>query len=149
MKHQHRIKHLDPTGQTLVEFALVIPVLLLLLLGFFDLGRALFYASSLNNEVRQGARAGIVMANNETAIKQEVLKYAFGLTTTTSPLTEDDISALPLPIDAEDENNQYLKVTADFCFVPITPGIIRLIGNNCTGGTPGILLTGESIMRIE
>ena len=147
MKHKDRTINLALTGQTLVEFAFVIPILLLLLLGFFDLGRALFYRSSLTNAVREGARAGIVMDYNETAIKQEVLGYAFGLTTTSIPLTADDISVST--DDSISENNVYLIITANFCYVPVTPGISALIGNNCAGGTQGIPLTAESSMRME
>ena len=36
-------------GQTLVEFALVLPLLLLLLLGIFDIGRAFNYQNSMTN----------------------------------------------------------------------------------------------------
>ena len=42
-------------GQSLVEFALVLPVLLLLLAGAIDLGRAYFSAITLENAVKEGA----------------------------------------------------------------------------------------------
>jgi len=47
-------------GQALVEFALVIPVFLLLLVALFDLGRAVFAYNTLTNAAREGARMAIV-----------------------------------------------------------------------------------------
>lgn len=52
-------------GQTLAEFALVIPIFLLILMGIFDLGRAVFAYSSITNAAREGTRLGIV--NQSTA----------------------------------------------------------------------------------
>ena len=43
-------------GQTLVEFALVIPIVILLMLGLFDMGRIVFINNSLSDGARHGAR---------------------------------------------------------------------------------------------
>jgi hypothetical protein len=48
------------SGQGLVEFALIFPLLFLLVMGLFDLGRAVFYSSTLNTAVREGTRYAIV-----------------------------------------------------------------------------------------
>ncbi len=47
-------------GQALVEFALVIPIFLLLLVALFDLGLAVFAYNTLTNATREGARMAIV-----------------------------------------------------------------------------------------
>jgi Flp pilus assembly protein TadG len=47
-------------GQALMEFALVIPIFLLLLVGLFDLGRGVFSYNTLTNAAREGARLAIV-----------------------------------------------------------------------------------------
>jgi Flp pilus assembly protein TadG len=47
-------------GQGLVEFALVFPVIALLLFGVLDLGRAVFAYNTIANAARQGARVAIV-----------------------------------------------------------------------------------------
>ena len=49
-----------PRGQGLIEFALVIPIFLLLLVALFDLGRAVFAYNTLTNAAREGARMAIV-----------------------------------------------------------------------------------------
>ena len=46
----------DERGQALVEFALVIPIVLLLMRGLFDLGRVVFINNSLSDGASQGAR---------------------------------------------------------------------------------------------
>jgi hypothetical protein len=47
-------------GQALVEFALVAPLLFLLILGTIEAGRFIFFQELLNNATREGARYAIV-----------------------------------------------------------------------------------------
>jgi hypothetical protein len=57
------MKHVLARGgqrsQALIEFALISPVLLLLLFGIVDIGRAVFYYDTLNHAAREGARAAV------------------------------------------------------------------------------------------
>jgi hypothetical protein len=46
-------------SQALIEFALISPVLLLLLFGIVDIGRAVFYYDTVNHAVREGARTAV------------------------------------------------------------------------------------------
>jgi Flp pilus assembly protein TadG len=50
----------DGRGQGLVEFALVFPLIVLILFGIFDLGRAVYAYNTLANAARQGARVAAV-----------------------------------------------------------------------------------------
>jgi Flp pilus assembly protein TadG len=43
-------------GQSMVEFALILPILMLLMVGLFDLGRVVFTGNALSDGARQGAR---------------------------------------------------------------------------------------------
>lgn len=47
-------------GQSLVEFALIVPIFILVLVGLFDMGRAVFAYSTLNNAAREAGRHAIV-----------------------------------------------------------------------------------------
>lgn len=47
-------------GQALVEFALVIPLVLLLFMGIVDFGRAIYAYNTISNAARDGARKAIV-----------------------------------------------------------------------------------------
>ncbi|HEV2033452.1 MAG TPA: TadE/TadG family type IV pilus assembly protein [Candidatus Dormibacteraeota bacterium] len=43
----------------MIEFALISPVLLLLLFGIIDVGRAIFYYDTVNHAAREGARVAV------------------------------------------------------------------------------------------
>lgn len=51
-------------GQSLVEFALIVPLVLLLLFGMFDIGRILFSSVALEHAAREGARVASVGKSN-------------------------------------------------------------------------------------
>lgn len=64
-------------GQSLVEFALVFPIAILVLMAVFDVGRAVFAYNGLTNAAREGARMAAV--NQDPAkIKQRVQAMTFG-----------------------------------------------------------------------
>lgn len=50
-------------SQALIEFALISPVLLLLLFGIVDIGRAIFYYDTINHAAREGARTAVRASN--------------------------------------------------------------------------------------
>ena len=144
MKNQRRY-----SGQSVVEFALIFPLAFFLITGFLDLGRGVFYYSSLTNAVREGTRYAIVHKdelnaafNNPTdnSLQDKVLEYAFGLSGTPDPLTKDDIS-----VAIEKENNYFTTVSIEitYPYKPITPGIKELFGS-----TEGIDLTVQSKMYV-
>lgn len=64
------------TGQALVEFALIIPVALILLLAVFDVGRAVFVYNGLANAAREGARLAIVN-QDKALVVQRVQAHTF------------------------------------------------------------------------
>jgi Flp pilus assembly protein TadG len=53
-------------GQSLVEFALIFPILMFALLMLFDFGRVVFALNSITNNARDGARLGSVSAQGLT-----------------------------------------------------------------------------------
>ena len=59
-------------SQALIEFALVSTVLLLLLFGVIDLGRAIFYYDTLQHAASEGARVA-VRASNQLPTNADVL----------------------------------------------------------------------------
>lgn len=146
-------------GQTLIEFALIFPLLMFLLIGFFDLGRAIFYYSSLSNAVREAARTGIVKeygGYDDTQVTDQVLTYGFGLGSLSSEdvvVEYREISNDYLGSDEDyqisDEFVKYIEVTGKFCYEPITPGIISIINTTCWNGNRGIELKAVSVMLME
>ena len=53
-------------GQAFTDFALAVPLILLLALGLFDAGRAVLGYTTLSNAARAGARVAIVDQSNST-----------------------------------------------------------------------------------
>jgi hypothetical protein len=72
-----RVGRRHQTSQALIEFALVSPVLLLLLFGIIDIGRAIFYYDTLNHAAREGARVA-VRASNQLPTNGDVLTTVNG-----------------------------------------------------------------------
>jgi membrane-associated protease RseP (regulator of RpoE activity) len=53
-------------GQSLVEFALILPVMMFLLLGMVEMGFAISHNVSIQTATRQGARVGSILVNGDT-----------------------------------------------------------------------------------
>ena len=73
--HSKRSQH----GAAVVEFALILPILLGLLIGGIDLSLALYDKTVITNASREGARAGIVARNpplSDAQIRHVVHQYA-------------------------------------------------------------------------
>jgi Flp pilus assembly protein TadG len=68
-------------GVAAVEFAFVLPVLVLLIAGIVELGIALYDKAVITNASREGARAGVVLKSTKltaTDIQNVVLNYTSG-----------------------------------------------------------------------
>ena len=77
-----------PSGQALVEFALIFPIIVLLLLAMFDMGRAVFIYNGLTNAAREGVRLAIVNQDKDL-ILQRVQSMTFG-----GPVSNPDVDSL-------------------------------------------------------
>ena len=105
----------DARGQTLVEFALVVPIFILLVLGIFDVGRAVFNYSTVANAAREGAREAIVN-QDPVAVKAAAKDAGIGL-----GLTDADITLAPCAA----QDCAY-SVTVTYDYEPATPFIGQL-----------------------
>ena len=70
-------------GQSMVEFALIVPLLLILLIGVIDVGRLVFAYNNVSNAAREAGRTAIVNQTPAT-IRQKAAQQAtmLGLPTT-------------------------------------------------------------------
>jgi Flp pilus assembly protein TadG len=130
-------------GQALVEFALVFPILMLMLLGLFDLGRAVFTYNTITNAAREGARLAIVN-QDEAKIAQRARALAPTADGASNPVTiffSDSGSAT----DADDcsplTTGCNVTVRYQASFTAITPIIGQLVGP--------LTMTAESVLPIE
>jgi Flp pilus assembly protein TadG len=115
-------------GQSLVEFALVLPILVLLMFGIFDLGRAVYAFNTISNAARSAVRVAIVDQNTsivkDRAIKQAV---ALGLQATDVDVTfrrpaSTDLCVTPIAIACE------VEVVTRYRYTAATPIIGNLVG---------------------
>jgi Flp pilus assembly protein TadG len=107
-------------GQSMVEVALVLPVLLLILLGIFDFGRAIFAYNLVSNAAREGARAAIV-DQNPTVVEDEARATAISLDPALMTVTFTTC-APPIKIGCE------AIVTVDYEWSAITPLMSSVVG---------------------
>ena len=77
------------SGQSLVEFALVLPVFLLLLGGIIDFGFMFYSRITVINAAREGARSAVTAIDNPTSIPSLV---ASNVSATASGLVAADLS---------------------------------------------------------
>lgn len=124
------------SGQSLVEFALIFPIFMLLLLAVFDLGRAVFVYNGLTNAAREGVRLAVVN-QNEDLVSQRATAAAFGngLSNSGDPGLVDYYKQLP--DQADPTNNDVCTTISVGCMAvvraqsewsPITPLIGNIIG---------------------
>lgn len=162
MKKQHF------RAQTMVEFALIFPIATFLILGFFDLGRAIFNYATISNMVREGARFAI---SDSTATSGPYLNtithinnFAFSVpeispiptgpacftisskgTNSICSFTGTDIVVDITRIwNTSSKTFENIEVKATFAFRPVTPFIANLIGNGSS-----IDLVAKSTMRLS
>lgn len=109
-------------GQSLVEVALVLPILLVILLGVFDFGRAVFAFNAVANAAREAARVAIV-DQKTSGVVAEGKQAALGL----DPATVDvdfSVADCPEPVLI----GCTAQVTVDYEWRAITPVIGSIIG---------------------
>lgn len=114
----------DDKGQGIVEFALIVPILLVLILGMIEFGFYFNGQITLNSAAREGARAGAVSDINDVdEFSQEVLLVVEG-TTENSGLTIDTATfkayiekdSYNLPKNVVVEANAYLDTKIKLFF---------------------------------
>lgn len=122
-------------AQELVEYALTLPLFLLIVMGIFDLGRAVFYYSVINNSAREGARYGSIHLEDvgiENAICNLVVNRSVGLN-----LACDDVTTV---FDFAAGN---VQVSVLYDFVPVSGIITRIFG------FVTVPISTSSIMQLE
>ena len=120
-------------GQDLVEFALITPLLMLILLGIIEFSLVVFCYNSISNAAREGARYGTVHPTDTVGIQAAALHSMTGLASipTTPSVTYD-----------ADANT--IRVQIDYPYQMITAPMLRVVG---VSGT--IHLAAASTMNTE
>ncbi len=124
MKPSRRANNRSSPGQSLVEFALTLPLLILILIGTLDLGRMLIAYVTIQNAAREGARYGVENPNDTAGIMQhaEAESANSGITITDSmiptPIIQNDGTYRDPPDNTQP--NQSITVQVNYPFTLIT-----------------------------
>lgn len=131
------MKRFNERGAAAVEFALLLPVLMLILFGIIEFGMIMYSREVITNASREGARAGIVQSTAKPTvgeIQTIVTNYLTGTGVDPNSVTTNVAGAgLTAP------NTLTVSVTYPYNF--FVPAILGL-GNT-------ISLTGQTVMRHE
>lgn len=129
-------------GAAAVEFALILPILLLVFFGMIELSLALYDKAILTNASREGARAGIVLSSpklTDAQIRTVVLNYTNGalisLGSTTAPtvtIAQSTPASFPNP----------LRVTVSYTYKGL--GVGTMLG---ALGAPIVLTSSTSMVN--
>jgi len=127
-------------GQSLVEFALVLPIFLLVLFAIVDFGMAFHAWITVTNSAREGARLGSVRAP-EDDINQRVRDTAGSL--------GDDLDVTIT--NAEGDPGESVVVDVSYGYSLITPlvGILGVISAGSIDIGDGFTLSSTADMRLE
>ncbi len=129
-------------GQSMVEFAVVIPVFVVVVLGIIDFGMALRADIMLTNAAREGARVGVVCEGDDTTTASNAAIAQVVDSGSALGLTAANVIQATTPCSTGSE----VVVTAQYTYNFITPlgGIVRILG-----GSDSITFTSTTRMRSE
>jgi Flp pilus assembly protein TadG len=138
-------------GQTLVEFALILPVLILLLVGLMEFALLLYNQHVITNASREGARYGIVSRTDrrtlteiETVVNQYCLDnlVTFGDgTPETDILVTDTLGTIKATSSASFSDNLQVSVEFEYQFLVLPNFITSFAWNR--------VLHAETTMKYE
>ena len=139
MKKQIKSKGKSEDGQAMVEFALVLPVFLLILCGIIDFGWLFYNQLSLNNACREGARYAVVNTA-EDANTQAIINHIGNTTTTVFANDGVDIKIEYSSPNDPTAGDITVSMEAEISF--FTPVLSTVLGKEKT-------ITSTVIMKVE
>ncbi|HOG89211.1 MAG TPA: TadE/TadG family type IV pilus assembly protein [Smithella sp.] len=129
------MKKLNERGVSAVEFALILPVLVLILFGIVEFGLILYNQQVITNASREGARAGILFASTrptEQEIKDVVANYTSDHLVTFQNGTSSNPTVPTGPCTAFGSN---LTVTVTYQYTFLMLDNLGFTGPNLTAST--------------
>ena len=131
-------------GQALVEFALILPIFLLVLLGILDLGRAVYASSTINNAAHEAGRRAIVdqTCSSVVAVGEQHSVSLGTVAVEVTWLRSDGTSVIgSCPASAGISVTDIANVRVRYTYQAATPIISQLVGP--------ISMVGETKFPIE
>lgn len=135
-----RRKKDEGKGQALVEFALIVPIFLILLFAIVDFGMGFYSWITVTNAAREGARLGAVLAT-----QQEIETRVYDSVSLPDEATKMTVTVT----NAQGQPGESVVVKVDYDYDLITPlaGLVQFVSGNTIGPTLTFSSTAE--MRLE
>ncbi len=133
------------SGQAVVEFALVLPVFVLLVFGAIEFGRAYYSLHLLTNAAREGARRGSLPNQLETDVEDTIQDFLSGVGmggTWTATVTATDIDGNPRSSLVNAQEGDRVSVTVSYDFQV-------MVGSLLPGFSGTVPLRGRCVFRHE
>lgn len=125
-------------GQAVVEFALILPVLLLIICGVIEGGWLFSNQLMINNASREGARIGVIYSKNSNQlqiIQDKVLEIIPGF-------MKDNVSVLASYTNPLAPRSGDISVNVTYKVTPLTPITSIFIGKD-------FKLSSKCVMKLE
>jgi Flp pilus assembly protein TadG len=122
-------------GAAAAEFAIVLPLLIILVFGIIDVGLALYNKQVITNASREGARAGIVAGTTVPQITAVVQNYC------ASRLKPGNGTSPTVSVTGGGSFQNDLTVTVSYVHNFMFAGII--------GFGPTLTMTGQTVMKMQ
>jgi Flp pilus assembly protein TadG len=126
-------QNIGQKGAAAVEFAIILPLLMILVFGIADVGMALYNKQVITNASREGARAGI--ARSTIPIPTVVGNYC------ASRFIPNDGTSPTVNVSGGGAFQNDLTVTVTYVHNFMFAGIIGL--------SPTLTMTGQTVMKME
>ncbi|UCG04936.1 MAG: pilus assembly protein [Desulfobacterales bacterium] len=145
-----KFKIADQKGASAVEFAIILPLLVIFLFGIIEFSILFYDKAVITNASREGARTGILFREarpDYTEVRDVVINYCGDkLITFGDSSTQCDVDPLTF-VECENHNDQLtVNVTYQYEFLLI-PGFLAAF---FSGAHPGsINIDTETVMRCE
>jgi Flp pilus assembly protein TadG len=123
----------DEKGQSMIEFAVILPLLLLLLCGMFDFGRLMYAYMQMNNAAQETVRLGGLGKTDS-----QIIVFAKNFVTLGDP---SQLKVTISPVDTARHSGDYVTVKLEFPFTYMTPVISKII--------PNPIVKAKSTIRVE
>jgi Flp pilus assembly protein TadG len=142
-----KVRHSE-RGNAMVETAITMPLLLLLMVGIFEVGRAYETWQVLCNAAREGARMSVTPSSDSTTTTALVRRYMQdGQLPQYNSASVVVNKTATLTVNGTNVGASLVTVDYPFTFIMLQP-VARLVAPGSTAGAP-ITMRATALMRNE
>jgi Flp pilus assembly protein TadG len=141
-------RRLRRRGQALTEFALVMPILLLLVLGVMEFGRAWFQSQVIADSARQGARTAAILHGTMSSGGARDSAITVVRSALAAGRIDPDEATINIQGTGATAESAIATVSLEFDF-GVFASLMRFLGEAFNGGNGTITLRSSVTMRNE